>query len=395
MGDTGRIVVGGDKAVVEIDDTQKKLDALHVHYGVVTSGTVKVGDEAAFTVDGPHRSAIRAHHSATHLLHSALRRVLGTHVSQKGSLVSADRLRFDISHPKPLSADEIRTVESLVNGEIRANEAVTTRLMDPESAVEAGAMALFGEKYGDEVRVVAMGALGADAKPRPFSVELCGGTHAKRTGDIGLFKIVGESAVGAGVRRIEAVTSAASEAWVAEQDRMLKEAAGVLRVAPAELPTRIAGLVEDRKRLEREIADLRKKLATGGGAATDVPPAAKTVAGIAFSGRVLNDVPAKDLKGVADAIKKQLGSGVVVLVSVSEGKASLVVGVTDDLTARISAVDLVKVGAEAVGGKGGGGRADMAQAGGPDGGNAPDVLTAIEQDLARRSRIIFIYQLDI
>ncbi|TAK98490.1 MAG: alanine--tRNA ligase [Rhodospirillaceae bacterium] len=386
VGDTGRIVVGGGKAAIQIDDTQKKLDALHVHYGMVTSGTVKVGDEAAFMVDGPHRSAIRAHHSATHLLHSALRRVLGTHVSQKGSLVTADRLRFDISHPKPLSPEEIRTVESLVNGEIRANEAVSTRLMDPESAVEAGAMALFGEKYGDEVRVVAMGALGADTTPkgvqRPFSVELCGGTHARRTGDIGLFKIVGESAVGAGVRRIEAVTAGAAEAWVAEQDRMLKEAAGVLRIAPGELPARVAGLVEDRKRLEREIADLRKKLATGGGADADTPPATKTVAGIAFSGRVLNDVPAKDLKGVVDAIKKQLGSGVVALVSVSEGKASLVVGVTDDLTARISAVDLVKVGAAAVGGKGGGGRADMAQAGGPDGGNALGVLAAIEQELA-------------
>jgi alanyl-tRNA synthetase len=296
-------------------------------------------------------------------------------------------LRFDVSHPKPLSEEEIRAVEHLVNAEVRANEAVTTRQMDPQSAVDAGAMALFGEKYGDEVRVVAMGLLGAETTPqgaqRPFSVELCGGTHVRRTGDIGLFKIVGESAVAAGVRRIEAVTAAAAEEWVSEEDRLVKQLAGVLRVAASELPSRVAGLVEDRKRLEREVADLRKKLATGGGGATESAPASKSVGGIAFSGRVLNDVPAKDLKGVADTIKKQLGSGVVALVSVSEGKASLVVGVTDDLTGRISAVELVKTGAAAVGGKGGGGRPDMAQAGGPDGGNAPNVITAIEEDLAR------------
>jgi alanyl-tRNA synthetase len=391
VGDTGRITIAGGKGEIEITDTQKKLDALHVHYGTVTSGAVKVGDEATFVVDGAHRSAVRAHHSATHLLHSALRRVLGTHVSQKGSLVTPDRLRFDISHPKPLSPDEIRAVETLVNNEVRHNDVVTTRLMDPQSAVEAGAMALFGEKYGDEVRVVAMGNPGgapghetaSKGVPLPFSVELCGGTHVRRTGDIGLFKIVGESAVAAGVRRIEAVTAAAAEAWVVEQDRALKEAANVLRVAPAELSARVAGLVEDRKRLEKEIADLRRKIATGGGEAAEAAPAAKTVGGVAFSGRVLNDVPAKDLKGVVDTIKKQLGSGVVAVVSVSEGKASLVVGVSDDLTGRISAVDLVKVGAAAVGGKGGGGRPDMAQAGGPEGGNAPHALAAIEQDLAR------------
>ena len=381
IGDTGLIEVMGGKARIEITETHKKLDALHVHHGKVVSGSVKVGDEARFLVDGPHRSAVRGHHSATHLLHSALRRTLGTHVTQKGSLVSGERLRFDVSHPKPLSADEIRTVENLVNAEVRNNEVVTTRLMDPESAQKAGAMALFGEKYGEEVRVVSMGSLSDSAN---FSVELCGGTHVRRTGDIGLFKIVGESAVAAGVRRIEAVTGAAAEAWVAEEDRILKEAANVLRIAPAELPARIAGLVEERRKLEREIADLRKKLATGGGGAANGAAAdKKTIGSIAFMGRVLADVPGKDLKSIADEMKKQVGSGVIALVSTMDGKANVVVAVTDDLTAKISAVDLVRAGAAAVGGKGGGGRPDMAQAGGPDAVNAANALQAIEQDIAR------------
>jgi alanyl-tRNA synthetase len=379
IGDTGRIAVAGGRAEIAVTDTQKKLDALHVHIGTVIRGTVKVGDEAQFVVDGPHRTAVRSHHSATHLLHSALRRVLGTHVTQKGSLVTAERLRFDISHPKPLTAEEVRTVETLVNGEVRGNAAVTTRLMDPESAVKAGAMALFGEKYGDQVRVVSMG--GRDPSHVDFSVELCGGTHVRRTGDIGLFKIVGESAVAAGVRRIEAVAGTAAEAWVAEQDRILKEAAAALRAAPAELPARIAGLQEERRKLEREIAELRKKLATGGSAGA--APQAETVAGIPFSGRLLADVPGKDLKGIADAMKKQIGSGVIALVSTMDGKANVVVGVTDDLTARISAVDLVRAGSAAVGGKGGGGRPDMAQAGGPEAANAAGALAAIRQDLAR------------
>ncbi len=382
VGDHGTITIAGGKAVVTVSDTAKKLDDMHVHMGVVTKGTVKVGDEATFTVDGGRRSAVRGHHSATHLLHAALHRVVGAHVTQKGSMVASDRLRFDISHPKPLSPAEIRAVEDQVNAEVRANEAVTTRLMAPEQAVEAGAMALFGEKYGDEVRVVAMGSQ-ADGQTRAFSVELCGGTHVRRTGDIGLFKIVGESAVGAGVRRIEAVTGAAAEAYVLDEEKTLREAAATLKVAPGELPARIAALVEDRRKLERELTELRKKLvAGGGGGAAQGGPATKTIAGIAFSGRVLEDVPAKDLKGMADAIKKQLGSGVTALITVADGKASLVVAVTDDLIARVSAVDLVKVGSEALGGKGGGGRPDMAQAGGPDGGKAQEALAAIENQLA-------------
>ncbi len=379
---TGLIVGSGGPLEITITDTQKKLDALHVHLGTVTKGTVKVGDEVLFKVDGARRSSVRGHHSATHLLHAALRQVLGDHVSQKGSLVAADRLRFDISHNKPLAPDEVRAIEDRVNAEIRANEAVTTRLMDPDSAVKAGAMALFGEKYGDEVRVVSMGTV-TDADPNPYSVELCGGTHVRRTGDIGLFKIIGESAVAAGVRRIEAVTGAAAEAWVADEEHMLKEAAGALRVSPSDLPGRITALVEERRKLEREISDLRKKLVmSGGGGGAGVAEQVKDIGGTAFSGRLLADVPAKDLKGMADAMKKQLGSGVVALVAVAEGKVSLVVAVTDDLIGKLNAVDLVKVGAAAVGGKGGGGRPDMAQAGGPDGAHAAKALAAIEAQIA-------------
>jgi alanyl-tRNA synthetase len=380
VGDTGAIIIAGGKGEVTITETQKKLDDMHVHIGIVSKGSVKVGDEAQFNVEGGRRSAVRGHHSATHLLHAALRKVLGGHVSQKGSLVAAERLRFDISHNKALSVEEIRRVEDQVNAEVRANEAVTTRLMDPDSAVKAGAMALFGEKYGEEVRVVAMGTA-PDGSPN-FSVELCGGTHVRRTGDIGLFKIVGESAVAAGVRRIEAVTGAAAEAWIAEEERLLKEAAGTLRVTSAELPARIASLVEERRRLEREVSELRKKLVTGGGGAA-APQASKIVAGIAYAGRVLDGVPAKDLKGMADEIKKQLGSGVVALVTVADGKASLVVAVTDDLTTKVSAVELVKAGAAALGGKGGGGRPDMAQAGGPEGDKASAALDAIEEQMLR------------
>ena len=384
MGDTGTITL--PKGEVKITDTHKKLDNMIVHMGSVTKGTVNVGDEATFKVDSERRTTIRSHHSATHLLHAALRKIVGGHVTQKGSMVAPDRLRFDISHNKALTPEEIRAVEDEVNAEVRANEAVTTRLMDPESAVKAGAMALFGEKYGEEVRVVSMGRLSDEAGPN-FSVELCGGTHVRRTGDIGLFKIVAESAVGAGVRRVEAVTGEAAEKYVADEERMLKEAAGALRIAPSELPARIAAMVEEKRKLERELAEVRKKLAmgsTGGGSgAGAAAPAAKIVSGINFSGRVLEDVPGKDLKGIVDAMKQQIGSGVVAVVSTSEGKANVVVGVTDDLTAKVSAVDLVRAGSAAVGGKGGGGRPDMAQAGGPEGGKAAQALEAIENQLGQ------------
>jgi alanyl-tRNA synthetase len=326
------------------------------------------------TVDHARRGAIRAHHSATHLLHEALRRKLGTHVQQKGSLNAPDRLRFDVSQPRPITAEELRWVEAEVNARVRENSEVTTRLMTPEAAVELGAMALFGEKYGDEVRVVAMGE--PDGNKAAWSIELCGGTHVRRTGDIGYFRIVGEAAVAAGVRRIEAVTGASAEALVAETQARLNEAAGALRSAPAEVADRIAAMLEERKKLQAQVGELQKKLATGGGTAV-----AEDVGGIMLTARNLGEVPARDLKGLADAIGQQQGSGVVALVSTAEGKASIVVAVSADLTARISAVDLVRAAAAAVGGKGGGGRADLAQAGGPDGANADEALAAVRAAL--------------
>ena len=374
VGDTGVISIAGGKARVAVKDTHKKLGDLVVHFGTVEGGPVAVGEDAHLAVDCERRDAIRAHHSATHLLHAALRGTLGGHVTQKGSQVGPDRLRFDFAHPKAMGIDEIRVVEREVNRQIRKNREVGTKLMTPDAAIEAGAMALFGEKYGDEVRVVAMGGDDGGAN---FSVELCGGTHVRRTGDIGGFKIVAESAVAAGVRRVEAVTGGAFLAWAEEQQELVSRAAGALKVGPADLPARINQLMEDRRKLERELAETRKQLASGGGGTQ-----AKTVAGITFAGRVLDGIPAKDLKGMADEIKKQIGSGVVALVSTDGGKASLVVAVTDDLTGRFSAVDLVRVGSEAVGGKGGGGRPDMAQAGGPDASAAAAAVDRIEAALA-------------
>nr|WP_294511887.1 alanine--tRNA ligase [uncultured Rhodopila sp.] len=377
VGDTG-VISGPDGLVIKVTDTQKKLGDLFVHLGRVESGVAKPGIPVVATVDHARRGAIRAHHSATHLLHEALRRKLGTHVQQKGSLNAPDRLRFDVSQPRPITADELHWVETEVNARIRENSEVTTRLMTPEAAVEHGAMALFGEKYGDEVRVVAMGE--PDGNKPAWSIELCGGTHVRRTGDIGYFRIVGEAAVAAGVRRIEAVTGASAESAVAEIQARLNDAAGALRSAPAEVPDRIAALLEDRRKLQAQVAELQKKVATGGGAA-----AAEDIGGIKLTARNLGEVPAKDLKGLADAIGKQQESGVVALVSTAEGKASIVVAVSADLTGRISAVDLVRAASAAVGGKGGGGRPDLAQAGGSDGAKADEALAAIRAALVDQS----------
>ncbi|BAE52336.1 alanine--tRNA ligase [Paramagnetospirillum magneticum] len=372
MGDTGVITLGtpgtGGKATIAVTDTQKKLGDLIVHFGTVEGGPVAVGEDAHFAVESTRRDATRGHHSATHLLHAALRDILGDHVTQKGSQVGPDRLRFDFAHTKALSAEETRAVEAEVNRRIRLNAEVATKVMTPDDAIKAGAMALFGEKYGEEVRVVSMGDL---------STELCGGTHANRTGDIGGFKIVAESAVASGVRRIEAVTGPAFLAWAQAQEDLLAKAADTLKAAPADLPARIAGLMDDRRKLERELAEVRKQLATGGGQGA----ATKTVNGITYAGKVLSGVPAKDLKGMADEIKKQIGSGIIALVSDADGKASIVVCVTEDLTSKHSAVDLVRIGSEALGGKGGGGRPDMAQAGGPDASAAQAAVDRIEQAL--------------
>jgi len=378
LGDAGRFVGAGGEAAIA--DVQKMVGSLHAHHAKIDKGEIKVGDDVVMTVDAIRRAQLRAHHSATHLLHEALRRHLGTHVTQKGSLVAPDRLRFDISHTKPISAEELRKVEDEVNERVRLNSSVDTRLMTPEEAIAAGAMALFGEKYGEEVRVLSMGG----AQGEKYSVELCGGTHALRTGDIGLFRIVGEGAVSAGVRRIEAVAGNAAEQHVRHQVDLLNEAAAIMKVRAEDLPTRLAALVDGQRKIERELGEARKALAlagsggTGGGNAADE---VRDIGGMKLIGRVLNGVPGKDLKGMADAFKKKLGSGVVALIGIEEGKASAVVGVTDDLAKTVNAVDLVKAAVAALGGKGGGGRPDMAQGGGPDADKADDALKAIEAAL--------------
>ena len=376
VGDAGSIA--GENGRFTVTDTQKRLGDLFIHQGQVQDGTIAVGDAVVLDVDTARRDSTRRNHSATHLLHAALRRALGDHVAQKGSLVSPDRLRFDISHPKAMAAEELSQVEREVNERIRMNSPVTTRLMPTDQAIEAGAMALFGEKYGDEVRVVTMGGNDPDASDQSYSVELCGGTHVEQTGDIGNFLVVGESAVAAGVRRIEALTGAAAQAYTSARMQIVDDLAQQLRATPEQLGERVTALLEERRRMEREITDLRRQLATGGGGAQ----AAEDIGGIKFAGRALQDVPAKDLRSMADDLKGQLGSGVVAVVTSTDGKGSLVVGVTDDLKDKISAVDLVRAGAAAMGGKGGGGRPDMAQAGGPDGSKADEALKAIAEAIA-------------
>jgi len=378
VGDVGAIF-SGKGAEGEVIDTEKKLGNLHVHVVKITRGELALGDAVELRVDSPSRRATRANHSATHLLHAALKHVLGPHVSQKGSMVGPERLRFDFSHPKAMSEDELKRVEDEVNEVVRQNVDVSTRLMPTAKAIEAGAVAMFGEKYGDEVRVLAMGG-DPESPAKPYSVELCGGTHVRRLGDIGLFTVLAESAVAAGVRRIEALTSEGARRWLEGQAEAARQAAAVLKTSPAELPARIAALADERRRLERELADARKALALAGPAKSG-GEASREIAGIKTVLRLVDDVAAKDLKALADDAKSKIGSGVVAFVTVAEGRASLVVGVTEDLTARVSAVDLVRAGSEALGGKGGGGRPDMAQAGGPDGTKAKDALAAIEKRL--------------
>jgi alanyl-tRNA synthetase len=383
VGDTGTIA--GEGFSVEVTDTQKKADGVFVHFGRVASGTVTTGSAVALEVDRRRRSRLRSNHSATHLVHEALREVLGTHVAQKGSLVAPERLRFDFSHPKPISTDELDEVERIANAIVVQNSPVTTRLMSVDDAIAEGAMALFGEKYGDEVRVVSMGtALESGKAGKPYSVELCGGTHVSATGDIGLVRLVSEGAVAAGVRRIEALTGEAARKHLDEQERRLKTIAGLLKVSPADVPSRVAALLDERRKIERELADARKKLALGGGEGGGNGAAEpETVAGVGFLGKSVSGVAPKDLKSLADAGKSSLGSGVVVFVGAGEdGKASVVVAVTDDLTGRYSAIDLVRVASSALGGQGGGGRPDMAQAGGPDASRGPAAIAAVKAAIA-------------
>jgi alanyl-tRNA synthetase len=373
VGDTGTITgldANAGQFTIAITDTLKKQGGLFAHIGRVTAGTARIGAPVRAEIDRDRRAAIASHHSATHLLHAALRERLGTHVAQKGSLNAPDRLRFDVSQPRPITPAELAQVEADVNAEIRANTAVTTRLMTPETAVAEGAMALFGEKYGDEVRVVGMGRPGADA--HPYSVELCGGTHVARTGNIGLFRIVAEAAVAAGIRRIEAVTGQAALALIDQNDRRLAEIAASLKTSPAEAPARIQALLEDKRRLERQLAELQTSQAIAT-AAEQV----EQVAGLTLIAANLGEVPARELKPIAEALRKTLGSGIVALVSTAEGKASVIVAISADLTAIYSAVTLVRAASEAVGGKGGGGKPDLAQAGGPNADHADRALAAI------------------
>jgi alanyl-tRNA synthetase len=384
IGDTGLMI--GDGVRFRVADTQKHAGDVFVHIGTVEEGTLTVAMPLALEVDHDRRGAIRKNHSATHLLHEALRQVLGDHVAQKGSLVAPERLRFDFSHPKPMTSDEIARVEDIANEIVLQNAPVITRLLSRDDAIASGARALFGEKYGDEVRVVAMGenpSTPGGGNTMGWSVELCGGTHVGRTGDIGLISVVNEAGVASGVRRIEALTGHTARASANNFAKLAKAVASELRVPVDEVPDRVGALLEERKRLERELSDAKKKLAMGGGsAAGEGADGVRTVGDVKLMARAVEGIDLKDLRSLADEGKKKVGSGVVAIVGVTgDGKAGIVVGVTNDLVARFNAVDLVRKGAEALGGKGGGGRPDMAQAGGPDGSKADAALKAIEAAL--------------
>jgi alanyl-tRNA synthetase len=375
VGDTGVIETdAGDR--FRVTDTLRKADGLIVHYGKVEAGSFSPGLPVRLAIDAERRTAIRANHSATHLVHAALRRTLGEHVVQKGSLVAPDRLRFDFAHPRPMSEDELAAVEDMANAIVLQDAPAQTRLMDRDSAIDAGAMALFGEKYGDEVRVVSMGrAADGEDRQETYSLELCGGTHVGRTGEIGLVTLISESAVAAGVRRLEALTGEGARRYLGEQDRRVRTIAARLKVRPDEAVLRVEALIEERRKLERELAEAKKKLALG--STGEGAPAIRKIGSVNLMARAVEGIAPKDMRGLVDQGKQQVGSGVVAIVGVNDGKAGLIVGVTDDLTDRISAVDLVRLGSAALGGSGGGGRPDLAQAGGPDGSKADEALDAI------------------
>ena len=374
-GDHGEIVFANGARFI-VRDVQKRAADLHVHIGELVSGEVKLGESADLRVDAERRRAIMANHSATHIMHAALRKVLGEHVTQKGSLVEADRFRFDFSHNGPMSQAEIEAVEDEVNAQIRENMPTGIQVTSPDKAIEAGALALFGEKYGDEVRVLSMGT--GDA--RRYSVELCGGTHVERSGDIGLFVITSESGVSAGVRRVEAATGAEAVAFLKGRAQIAVDLSESLKVPLKDVPRRVAALGDERKALEKELAEAKRKLAMGGGGAAPAGP--EEINGVKLMARIAEGVGGKELRTLVDEAKAQIGSGIVVFVGVADGKAGVAVGVTKDLTDTYSAVDLVKAASEALGGKGGGGRPDMAQAGGPDADKADEALAAVRAALA-------------
>ena len=374
-GDHGEIVFGNGARFI-VRDVQKRAGDLHVHIGELVSGEVRLGDTANLHVDAARRRAIMANHSATHIMHAALRNVLGEHVTQKGSLVEADRFRFDFSHNGPMTPAELEAVEDEVNAQIRENHPTGIQVTSPDKAIEAGALALFGEKYGDEVRVLSMGT--GDA--RRYSVELCGGTHVERAGDIGVFVIMSESGVSAGVRRIEAATGAEALAYLKGRAQIAVDLAESLKVPLKDVPRRVAALGEERRSLEKELADVKRKLAMGGGGGAPAGP--EEINGVKLMARIAEGVGGKELRTLVDEAKAQIGSGIVAFVGVADGKAGVAVGVTKDLTDTYSAVDLVKAASEALGGKGGGGRPDMAQAGGPDTDKADDALAAVRAAIA-------------
>ncbi|GAA4041258.1 alanine--tRNA ligase [Sphingomonas rosea] len=377
VGDNGKLSTLKGFAA-DVTDTSKQLGKLHVLTATATAGSLAVGEPVLQQVDEERRRAIRANHSATHLLHAALRRRLGSHVTQKGSLVAPDRLRFDFAHNAAMSPDDIAAVEAEVNFHIRRNDPVSTRLMTPDEAIAEGAMALFGEKYGDEVRVLSMGR----GDEGTYSVELCGGTHVNALGDIAIFKIIGESAVSSGVRRIEALTGEAARQWLLDRDQRLRTIAASLKASPDEAPGRVAALVEQTRKLERELADARRQIALGGGGGGQAAAGPEEIGGIGFLGRVVEGLDPKALRSELDAMKGQLGSGVAALIAVNDGRASVAAGITADLAGKLSAVDLVKAAVATLGGQGGGGRPDMAQGGGPDGAKAPQALESIKAALA-------------
>jgi alanyl-tRNA synthetase len=385
IGDTGVMSASGVR--FRVANTQKKLGDLFVHEGVVEEGEIGVGLALELAVDRGRRTAIRANHSATHLLHEALRIVLGDHVAQKGSLVADDRLRFDFAHLKPISRDELARIEDIANRAVLENAPVVTRLMAVEDAIDSGARALFGEKYGDEVRVVSMGYAqdrddrGDGIANRAFSVELCGGTHVARTGDIGLITIVSEAAVAAGVRRIEAKTAAEARRYLNARAARLQDVAALLKTPEDDAATRLAALIEDRRKLERDSTDARRRLAMG--EAGDAGASLRDdIGGVKFLGRSVSGIDLKELKSLADEAKQSIGSGVVAIAGVDgDGKAGIVVGVTADLADRFDAVALVRLAAANLGGKGGGGRRDLAQAGGPNGAGVDEALNAIRDAL--------------
>ena len=376
VGDTG--VLSLDGCTCAVKGTQKR-HGLSVHEVLVEAGSLSVNDFVEAEVDHTRRSSIRANHSVTHLLHEALRGALGDHVAQRGSLVAPDRLRFDFAHNKAMSGEELSAVEAEVNAYIRQNTAVETRIMTPDEAKDFGARALFGEKYGDEVRVVSMGTAsdsGLGANGDTYSLELCGGTHVNRTGDIGYFKLLSESASASGVRRVEAVTGDVALRQAASDTAALQGAAGLLKATPEALSERVSALLDERKSLQSEVADLRKALALAGGGGQSASPEAEEIGGVKFLAQALSGVSGKDLRGLIDEHKSRLGSGAVLLIADTGGKAAIAAGVTDDTTDKISAVDLVRAAAEAMGGKGGGGRADMAQGGGADASKSQEAIAA-------------------